>query len=87
VPIIIFILGSGHHPSERLTSWCLKDELVKGDAFTAGLRDSGACGFGKAKSSDAQLRHFVNSLIISNSGDNNSGAVTITKNIELNAPI
>ena len=79
MPIIIFILGSEDHLRQRLTSWCLEDELVKGDAFTSCLCDSGACGFGEAKSSDGQLGHFVNSLIISDSGDNNSGAVTITK--------
>ena len=66
-----------------LTCGGLEDELVQGDALAAGLGDSRAGSLGEAESSNSELGNFVNSLVISHSGDNHGGALAA----KLDAPI
>ena len=54
----------------------MEDELVQGDALATGLRDSCASSLGEAQSSYSELGDFVNSLVISHSGNDYGGALT-----------
>jgi len=61
---------------ERLTSWGLHDELVKSKALSAGLGDSGAGSFCETESSNCKLWNLDNSLIVSDSANNNGDSVS-----------
>lgn len=71
--IIIFRIETFKVP---LTSGCFQDELIESKAFSAGFGDSGASGFSEVESSDSELWHFEESLIISDSSNNNNSAVS-----------
>lgn len=59
------------------TGWCTEGELVKSQAFSAGLDDTSTSCCGKTKSADAELRNFKQTVVVQNSGDNgNSLALT-----------
>jgi len=55
----------------------LHNELIKSEALAAGLGDSGAGSLGEAESSDVDLWHIEDSLIIGDSGDDNDGSISL----------
>lgn len=61
---------------EDLTSWGLHDELVKSKALSAGLGDSGTGSLCETESSNCKLWNLDNSLIVSDSADNNGDSIS-----------
>ena len=54
----------------------MHDELVKSKALSAGLDDSGAGSLCETESSNCKLWNLDNSLIVSDSADNNGDSVS-----------
>jgi hypothetical protein len=61
---------------EDLTSWGLHDELVKSKALSAGLGNSGTGSLCETESSNCKLWNLDDSLIVSDSADNNGDSVS-----------
>jgi len=54
------------------TSWASLCELVKGDALTAGSSDASTGSGGEPQGSDVELGHLEETVIISDSADNDN---------------
>jgi hypothetical protein len=59
----------------------LHDQFVKSKALAAGLGDSGASSLGEAESGNSDLGNFKNSLIISDSADDNGDSVSTDRRV------
>lgn len=66
----------------ELTSGGLHDELVKSEALAAGLGDSGASSLSEAERGNSELGDFKNSLIISDSANDNGDSVSTDRRVK-----
>lgn len=55
----------------------IKSKLVKGEALTADLLDTGTGSLGEAESSDAHLRDNKHTLVVGDSANNNGGLALV----------
>ena len=60
----------------------MQDQLVKSEALAAGLGDSGASSLSKAERGNSELGDFKNSLIISDSADDNGDSVSTDRRVK-----
>jgi hypothetical protein len=66
-----------------LTSGGLQYQLVKSEALAAGFSDSGASSLSEAERGDSELGDFKNSLIISDSADDNGDSVSTDRRVKM----
>jgi hypothetical protein len=60
----------------------MQDQLVKSEALAAGLGDSGASSLSEAERGNSELGDFKNSLIISDSADDNGDSVSTDRRVK-----
>lgn len=59
-------------------SWGTESELVEGEALTTGLLNAGTGGGGEAQSAHGHLRHLIETVVVSDGGDDGADLALVS---------